>query len=83
MKKAFLFVIVILLIFIAACKPAAQAPGGDVMQKKDIVEKPAATGDAAVDAVGSDLNNVNNVEKDLSADDLNDLDSGLSDVENI
>ena len=85
MKNEFLFIFIIMLIFIAACR---QAPQQDVMEKKDTMEKeamekPPTTGDAAVDAVGSDLNNVNNVEKDLSADELSDLDSGLSDIENI
>ena len=79
MKKGTLFmlVLIILVVSVAACKPAAKAPAGDVM------EKPAATSDAAVDAVGNDLNNVDSVEKDLSTNDLSDLDSGLSDVENI
>lgn len=43
----------------------------------------AATGDAAVDAVGNDLNSVDSVEKDLGIDELSDLDSGLSDIQNI
>ena len=39
--------------------------------------------DAAVNSVGNDITNADSVEKDLSADNLNDLDSGLTDVENI
>ena len=53
---------------------------GDVMQK---TEAPVATGDAAVDSVGKDLNSVDIVEKDLGTDELSDLDSGLSDIQNI
>ena len=84
MKKTLLSILIILIISIVACKPAAQVPSKDVMEKKtDAMGKPAATGDAAVDAVGNDLNNVDSVEKDLSTNELNDLDSGLSDVENI
>ena len=41
------------------------------------------TGDAAVDAVGNDLNSIDSVEKDLDTDELSDLDSGLADVQNI
>ena len=41
------------------------------------------TGDAAVDAVGKDLNSTDTVAKDLSTDDLSSLDSGLSDAQNI
>lgn len=41
------------------------------------------TGDPAVNAVGKDLGNVDSVEKDLGADELGDLDSGLADVQNI
>ena len=53
------------------------------MEKAPETPKVETTGEAVVDAVGSDLNNVDNVEKDLSADELGDLDSGLADVQNI
>ncbi|MBI2557821.1 hypothetical protein HYW20_00720 [Candidatus Woesearchaeota archaeon] len=76
MKKIFLISIAILAVLMIACKPATQVPA-------DVMQKPAATSDAAVDAVGTDINNVDSVEKDLSTNDLGDLDSGLSDVENI
>ena len=76
-----------LIISIVACQQAKEP----VMEKKeDAMQKDVpkagtapATGEAAVDAVGNDLTNVNNVEKDLSTDELNDLDAGLTDVQNI
>jgi len=85
MKKILLSMLVLIIISVAACQQAAKEP---VMEKKpDVMEKaPAtitATGDTAVDAVGNGLNNVDSVDEDLSADELSDLDSGLSDVENI
>ena len=84
MKKILLSIFIFVLIFITACQQAAKEP---VMEKKvDIMQKtetPTATGDAAVDAVGKDLNSVDAVEKDLNAENLSDLDSGLSDVQNI
>lgn len=81
------FILILLVISIIACQPAKK----EVMEKEEEamaketpqVETPPATGEAVVDAVGNDLNNINNVEKDLSSDELSDLDSGLSDVENI
>lgn len=81
MNKILLSVFIFLLISIAACQQAAKT--GTKAVTTTPTPTTGATGDAAVDAVGSDLNNVNNVEKDMSADELNDLDSGLSDVENI
>lgn len=85
MNKILLSVFILLLISVAACQQAAKEP---VMEKKgDVMQKPepptVATGDAAVDAVGKDLNVVDTVEKDLSVDELSDLDSGLADIQNI
>ena len=81
MKKLLLFLFVLFVISIVACKPVAK----ETMEKKEGVTKAPAetTGEAAVDAVGNDLNTVNSIEKDLSADELSDLDAGLSDVQNI
>ena len=84
MKKALFSLLMLFMIFAAACAP--KAPALDVMEKKDVMEKAPAvttTGEAVVDAVGDDLTNVNNVEKDLSSDELSDLDAGLTDVQNI
>lgn len=79
MKKIIFPVFILIIFYIAACQQAVQ---------EEVMEKPAeilktATGDAAVDAVGSDISNVESVEDDLSADGLADLDSGFSDVQNI
>ena len=84
MKKILLSILVLLIISIVACQPAKQ----EVMEKKEqAMEKEApkveTTGESVVDAVGNDLNNVDNVDKDLSTDELSDLDSGLADVQNI
>ena len=72
MKKILSLILLIMVIALVACQKA--------VEKVPIQQ---TSGDAAVDAVGNDLNNVDSVDKDLSADDLNDLDSGLSDVQNI
>lgn len=84
MKKLLFLIFVLVLMTIAACQQAAEPAAGkkeEAMQK--IEPQVETTGDAAVDAVGNDLNNVNSVEKDLGADELGDLDSGLSDIQNI
>lgn len=85
MKKILLSMIVLMIISVLACQNAVQEPVTD--KKADVIEKTPATaaltGDAAVDAVGNDLNTVDSVDKDLSADELSDLDSGLADVQNI
>lgn len=73
-------VFILLLVFILSCKKAVDK---EVMTKP--VETPTieTTGDATVDAVGTDLNNIGEVEKDLSTDELNDVDAGLTDIQNI
>ena len=81
MKKQILFIFILMIVFIAACQQAVQK---EAAQKRPAeAPKTAATGDAAVDAVGKDINNVNSVEKDLGTDQLGDLDSGLADVQKI
>ena len=82
MKKLLLPMIIILIISLAACQQAKEP----VMEKKtDVMEKTpiTGTGEAVVDAVGNDLTNVDTVEKDLSTDELSDLDSGFENVQNI
>lgn len=78
MRKILLLVLILMLISVAACKQAAEET-----EKK--IEAPTAetTGEAVVDAVGNDLNAVNDVEKDLGTEELGDLDSGLDDIQNI
>jgi len=87
MKKTLLSIFILMIIFIVACQQTAKQ--GIIEKKADVMEKlPEApkietTGEAVVDSVGSDLNNINSVEKDLSADELSDLDSGFVDIQNI
>ena len=73
MKKMISFILIIMLVSIAACRTAV----------KETTQVDVSGSDAAVDAVGNDLNNVNDVEEELNTDDLNDVESGLNDVENI
>lgn len=75
MKKAISAVLIFLVISIAACQPAKKEVKAET--------KFGATGEAAVDAVGNDLNNADNVENDLDSSELNELDSGFEDVQSI
>lgn len=78
MKKMMLLA-VFLLIFVYACQPKT-----DAMQKTPETQQPIeSTGDVTTDSFGNDMNNVNNEDKELSSSELEDIDSGLSDVENI
>ncbi len=77
MKKTVLVVFMLLVVFITAC----QAPKKDTAVTKPVAVTPVE--DAAVNSVGAGINNVDSVENDLNADELSDLDSGLSDIENI
>lgn len=78
MRYKAIIVLLIILLFLVACKQTVKE---EVMKKE--TPKVEVTGDAAVDSVGNDLNNVDSVENELNVDELNDLDSGLSDIENI
>ena len=80
MKKALSFIFILVIVFIVACQKAVKE---EAVAKAPETPKAVATGEAAVDAVGNDLNNVNSVEKDLGTDQLKDLDSGLADIQNI
>lgn len=75
MRKLPCLILLILAISIAACQKAPETLN-DIAEQKGIE-------DAAVNSVGSDINNVDSIDNDLNADDLSDLDSGLSDIESI
>ena len=73
-NKIMLVVLSIFLMFLIACQQAA---------KTETAATVPTAGDAAVDSIGSGLNNTDNVAKDLNTDDLSSLDSSLSDMQNI
>jgi len=81
MNKLFSFAIIALLAM------ALVGCGQKATDKQEIVQKEASnTGATSSDAVSSanqDLQNVNDIEQDLSSDELSDVDSGLADIENI
>lgn len=85
-NKITLVILSIFLIFLIACQQTAKK---EVMEKKTVITQSTETpkvetsGEAAVDAVGRGINNVDIVEKDLNPENLSDLDSGLADVQNI
>jgi peptidoglycan hydrolase CwlO-like protein len=74
MKKLLSLIIVVMAVLLVACQKPVE---------KEVLKETATTSDAAVDAVGNDLNDVTGVEEELNTDDLNDVESGLNDVENI
>ena len=81
MKKILLSIFILMVISVVACQQAAKTETKPVATAT--TPTTTATGDAAVDAVGNDLTNVDSVDKELSSDELSDLDSGLTDVQNI
>ena len=74
MKKILSLIIIVMVLLLVACQKPVE---------KEVLKETGTTSDAAVDAVGNDLNDVNDVEEELNTDDLNDVESGLNDVENI
>lgn len=84
-KTTATMLLIFVVFLIAACNQAKK-------QQQEVIQKtvtPAAataeapTGNAAVDSVGQDISNVDNIEKDLNTDQLGDLDAGLQDIQDI
>ena len=76
-NKIVVAILFIFLVSLIACQK---------LDKTGTTSKTSTTGtggDAAVDAVGQSLSNTDDIDKDLSADNLSSLDSGLSDVQSI
>lgn len=84
MKKILLVLLAVILVSGIACQ---QATRQQASQKPEVPASTAApggtAGDAAVDSVGKNLNNIDNVEKDLNADQLNDINASLQEIQNI
>ncbi|MBS3104756.1 hypothetical protein J4234_00695 [Candidatus Woesearchaeota archaeon] len=86
MKKLIPVIFVLMVILLVACKQAVKETPkqtGTPTAKPAEIPKVEITGEKAVDSVGSGINDVNSVEKDLSTDELSDLDSGLADISKI
>ncbi len=76
MKKILVSFLVLMLVVIAAC---GQKSASNV-QESPVKE---AAGDLAADSFGNSMNSVNDDENDTSSQQLDGIDQGLSDVENI
>ena len=83
MKKILAICIILLMIAVACQQGVKKAPAENVQAGGSQATTATTTGDATVDSVGNDLNKVNTDEKDLSTNNLGDVDSGLQDVQNI
>lgn len=71
-------------ILIAACNQAKKQEQVTQRPESPATATPeATTGNAAVDSVGQDISNVDSIEKDLNTDQLDDIDAGLEDIQNI
>ena len=80
-KLKILRIMLVMVLFIVRCEPkptappATEAPG---------VEVPAeATGEASIDEVAADISDTASIEEELDTSELDDIDSILSDIENI
>ncbi len=84
--KKFLFLMALVAVFaVVACqKESTGVSDGKMDQTKEQpVMQSDVTGDAAVDSIGSDLSDAEAAEKELSGEGIEDIDSGLQDIENI
>ena len=81
-KEMILFsVILVLFLFLVSCAPK-QAPTITTPTTTPTEEVPA-TGEAPVDEVAEDISNTGSMDEELSTNDLDDVDSILSDIGNI
>ena len=81
------------MVVLSACKQelkkdtSPKNPSGVSSQSSTPITQAAAnggaTGDAAVDSMGTGLNTVSNDESDMDTDKLGDVDSGIDDAQNI
>ena len=78
MRKLKCLFLMLMLLSVVACQKAKPAEVMDLPEQKTDAAK-----DAAVDSVGTDIDNVDTVDDDLNTDDLGELDSGLADIESI
>ncbi|MEK6946243.1 MAG: hypothetical protein AABX32_01430 [Nanoarchaeota archaeon] len=76
MKKILVSFLVLMLVVIAAC---GQKSAGNV-QEPPVKE---VAGDLAADSFGNSVNSISSDENDTSASQLNGVDQGLADVQNI
>jgi len=86
MKNKFIIAILaIALIFLVACQQTVKEdiPKEDGAGEGVQTQITSTPSEPAVDNVGNDITNIDTVEKDLNTDELGDLDSGLSDIEDI
>lgn len=76
MKKILFSILMLIIISIIACQPVKK-------EVKVEVPKVETTDDATTDSFGSDMGNVDSEDKELSSNELEGIDSGFSDIENI
>ena len=83
-KEMILFsAILVLFLFLVSCAPK-QAPAITTPTTTPTpTEEAPATGEAPVDEVAEDISDTGSIDEELSTNDLDDVDSLLSDIENI
>ena len=80
-NKILISVLAVFLVFLISCQ---QAPKKEVTGTAKITAPGSeSTPNAAVDSIGNDITAASADEKDLGTDGLSDVDSGLSEVQNI
>ncbi len=79
MKRLLVIFLIFIIASISACSNQKTEDSSGIAE--NIPTEPAT--DDAVDSVGDGLSEVDSIEDELSNEELNDLDAGLSDIENI
>ena len=93
-KKEILFsTILVILLFLVSCAPRPSEPAPTAPEETPATTVPPSTvtpaeevpttGEAPIDSVGNDISDAGTTDDELDTSDLNDVDSILSDIENI
>jgi|TARA_B100001971_G_C18212250_1_gene551476 hypothetical protein len=72
-------VIMLVMVLIVSCAPKP-APAPEEPIEADV---PAETGEASIDEVAADISDAANIDEELDTSELDDIDSILTDIENI
>ena len=83
MNKLLILVIIVLAVSAVACQKSRQMTPAKEPAASPSTSANQATGNAVVSSIGNGINEIDSVSTDLGTDSLNDVDSGLADVEMI
>ena len=81
-KLNFSLLIMLALVLIASCAPKP-GPAAPVAPEAPVQAPAETTGEASIDEIAEDISDAGNIDDELDASELGDIDAILADIENI